>query len=82
VATLDTTGAGDAFMGAVHFRVKGKTRKELEDMPQPELTDIVDFANAAGSLATTHGGAIPAMPAMDEIRHCRQTTSFLRTQFV
>ena len=48
VPTVDTTGAGDAFMGAIHFLLKGKT----------------------GSLTTTKGGAIPAMPAMEEIRSC------------
>jgi fructokinase len=72
VATVDTTGAGDAFMGAIHHRIKGKTKEQLRTMPKDELKDIVDFANAAGSLTTIRGGAIPAMPDIKEIEHCRR----------
>ena len=70
VPTVDTTGAGDAFMGAIHFLLKGKTAEELRALPEDALREIVRFGNAAGSLTTTKGGAIPAMPSMEEIRSC------------
>ena len=35
-----------------------------------ELAEIMDFANGAGSLATTRYGAIPAMPERAEILEC------------
>lgn len=71
VATIDTNGAGDAFMGAIHFRLRNKTLDEIKAMVCEELDDIVDFANAAGSLATTKSGAIPAMPTLAEVEQCR-----------
>jgi fructokinase len=77
VKTIDTTGAGDAFLGAVHWRLRGKTREQLRDISGEELADIVDFANAAGSLATTKRGAIPAMPALAEINACRKSAGKL-----
>ncbi|MDR0877944.1 MAG: carbohydrate kinase [Treponema sp.] len=74
VKTIDTTGAGDAFFGAVHYRLRGKTKEQVRSISKEELADIVDFANAAGSLTTTKKGAIPAMPDMAAIEQCRKST--------
>jgi len=69
VPCLDTTGAGDAFWGAVLAGII-KTPEPIETwLPEP-ISDLLDFANAAGSLATTKKGAIPAMPDEDQIRDC------------
>ena len=62
VPTVDTTGAGDAFMGAIHYQLRRKAAEDLRTLPAFELEEIVRFGNAAGSLTTTKGGAIPAMP--------------------
>jgi fructokinase len=78
VKTLDTTGAGDSFLGAVHYRLRGRKRQELRDISRDELEDITDFANAAGSLATTRRGAIPALPSLAEIESCRGKVKPLR----
>jgi fructokinase len=72
VKTIDTTGAGDAFLGAVHYRLRNKSLAGLRNITRQELADIVDFANAAGSLTTAKKGAIPALPNMDEIEACRK----------
>lgn len=71
VKTVDTTGAGDAFMGAVLHRVQTMNRAALQALTVEELTDIVDFANAAGALATTQTGAIAIMPTHGEIAALR-----------
>lgn len=59
VTTVDTTGAGDAFVAALLAGV-------LEDVgtafTPDRLRGICRFANAAGALATTSPGAIPALP--------------------
>lgn len=73
VKTVDTNGAGDTFLGAVLYRLKEKSLREIELLSEDELLDILSFANAAGSLATTKSGAIPAMPTREEVEHCRQT---------
>lgn len=75
VKTIDTTGAGDAFVGAILWQLKERTPEELRSM---ELAEVVDFANAAGSLTTTRGGAIPALPTLQEIRDCRRCGTLLR----
>jgi fructokinase len=67
VPTVDTTGAGDAFLGAVLFKLRGKRRSDLRSVTRDELASIVRFANAAGSLATTKTGGIPSMPAPEAV---------------
>lgn len=52
VAAIDTTGAGDAFCGALACRLA------LGDRPDVALR----FASAAGALATTTAGAVPSQP--------------------
>lgn len=52
VDVVDTTGAGDAFCGALAVRM-------AEGAP---FADAVRFANAAGALACTTFGAYPSMP--------------------
>ncbi|WP_312693256.1 carbohydrate kinase family protein [Caproiciproducens sp.] len=70
VKTVDTTGAGDAFLGAVHYRLRNKSLDDIKGLSGDELEDIVSFANAAGSLATTRKGAIPAMPSLEQVQAC------------
>lgn len=69
VKAVDTTGAGDAFVGAMLWCLKDLP---VEEISHSDLSQMVDFANAAGSLTTTKGGAIPALPSMEEIHSCRQ----------
>jgi len=69
VATLDTTGAGDAFLGGALYKILEKGRS-ISDLTADDVSDFIKFANAAGSLATVKKGAIPAMPTLDEIKNC------------
>ncbi|GAB4473215.1 MAG: ribokinase [Anaerolineae bacterium] len=57
VSVVDTTAAGDAFVGAF-----GVALSELKD-----VEDAVRWANAAGALAVTRAGAQPSLPHRDEI---------------
>jgi ribokinase len=57
VPVVDTTGAGDAFAGALAVGL-------AEGMPLPQA---VRFANAAGALACTKRGALIAMPTRGEV---------------
>jgi fructokinase len=77
VKTIDTTGAGDSFLGAVLYRLKDKNLAELKSISKDELANIIDFANAAGSLTTTRKGAIPALPSSEEIAFCVKNTGKL-----
>jgi fructokinase len=69
VPTVDTTGAGDAFWGALLYQIIEKN-KALTELSKSDMEYMVDFANAAGSLATMRKGAIPAMPSIAAIEEC------------
>ncbi|GMQ58093.1 carbohydrate kinase [Vallitalea sediminicola] len=60
--SVDTTGAGDAFLGAVHYKIRNKDLTDIQMLQKEELDEILLFANAAGGITTTKKGAIPAMP--------------------
>ncbi len=72
VNTVDTTGAGDAFLGAFLYKMGDRSLAEICSLPQKEFMDIVDFANAAGALTTTKRGAIPSLPSLADIDHLHQ----------
>lgn len=78
VHTIDTNGAGDSFLGAALFRLRGKTLEDIQRLKKEELKDILLFANAAGALTTMKKGAIPAMPSQAEILSCMETVPFLQ----
>ncbi|RNB85858.1 carbohydrate kinase [Brevibacillus fluminis] len=73
VKTVDTTGAGDAFCGAVLYRLLQISDPAACEVEQ--LAEIVDFANAAGALSTAKMGAIPAMPTFAQIEQLRKTVT-------
>lgn len=57
VQAIDTTGAGDAFCGALAFAIA--TGKDLRE--------AVTYANCAGALTTTKIGAQDALPTREEL---------------
>lgn len=57
VEVVDTTGAGDAFCGSLASRLAAGA----------SLRDAVRWGAAAGALATTRHGAVPAQPTAAEI---------------
>ncbi|XP_057456292.1 fructokinase-2-like [Lotus japonicus] len=59
VNTVDTTGAGDSFVGALLCKIVDD-QSILED--EPRLREVLKFANACGAITTTKKGAIPALP--------------------
>lgn len=64
VQTVDTTGAGDAFVGALLGKVVDD-HSILED--EARLKEVLKFANACGAITTTKKGAIPALPTEAEV---------------
>jgi fructokinase len=69
VNAIETTGAGDAFMAAVLYQLSQNINvgKDASLTVDEKLTSILQFANAAGALATTRIGAIPALPTNLEV---------------
>jgi len=58
---VDTTGAGDVFLGSFLYRIS-KSGKSLAQHNLQEIGDYVEFANAAAALCCEKRGAMPAMP--------------------
>jgi fructokinase len=63
---VDTTGAGDAFLGGFLYRLC-RAQKRPEELGLLELAEMVRFSNAVGALCITRKGAIPAMPALADV---------------
>ncbi len=58
VQAVDTTGAGDCFIGAVASQIaQGNS-----------LADAIKFANIAASISVTREGAGPSMPTLEEVQ--------------
>jgi fructokinase len=75
VPVKDTTGAGDAFLGAVLYRILSGN-VDLSNCQPSLLEEIADFSNAAGALVTTGLGAIPSMPTLEQIRTLMRESTF------
>eukprot|EP01018_Ginkgo_biloba_P029034 Gb_18395 [translate_table: standard] len=59
VKTVDTTGAGDAFVGGILSQIINDM-SVLKD--EEKLREALRFANGCGAITTTEKGAIPALP--------------------
>ncbi|KAF0920495.1 hypothetical protein E2562_035388 [Oryza meyeriana var. granulata] len=64
VQQVDTTGAGDAFVGALLQKIV-QDPSSLQD--QKRLEAAIKFANACGAITTTKKGAIPSLPSEAEV---------------
>jgi len=57
VKAVDTTGAGDCFVGAVAAQLAGGAA----------ISDALAYANAAASISVQRMGAAPSMPSAAEV---------------
>lgn len=67
---VDTTGAGDCFMGAfISYLINeyDLSKKELSEISIETLEKASKFANKAASICVTKKGGIPSMPSLSEI---------------
>jgi fructokinase len=64
VQAVDTTGAGDAFMAALVWRIVERHKGETDGAA---LADAARFAAVAGSIACTRVGAIDGLPRSGEV---------------
>ena len=63
---IDTNGAGDSFWGGFLYQIN-QAGKRPEELSLNELEHFARFGNAVASLCVEKKGAIPAMPALDEV---------------
>lgn len=70
VRSVDTTGAGDAFMGAILYSLVQQgyhVPSDLEAISEPDLSKLGSFANAVAGLSVTRYGGISSFPFMHEV---------------
>jgi fructokinase len=60
VKPVDTTGAGDAFVGAVLYQLNNKSLQEIQALTKEEWKHIIYNANKAGARTCEYMGAMEA----------------------
>ncbi|WP_342421478.1 PfkB family carbohydrate kinase [Paenibacillus sp. FSL E2-0178] len=66
VKPIDTTGAGDAFLGCLLYKIL-ESGSSLQNLTNQQMSSMLTFANAGGAAVTTRKGALMSMPTTDEI---------------
>jgi fructokinase len=70
VRPVDTTGAGDAFIGAVLFTLNQQecsTPSDLQGLTERDLSTVGNFANSVAGLSVTRYGGISSFPFMHDV---------------
>jgi fructokinase len=65
VEQVDSTGAGDAFVGAMLYRYAQE--ENIFDVSPEKIRIFVEFANKAGAITCMNYGAIPSLPTLGDI---------------
>ena len=67
VKSIDSTGAGDAFVGATlyQFARLEEPKEALEEFKT--LKKLISFSNKVGAMVCTKVGAISALPTLEEV---------------
>lgn len=68
VQAIDTTGAGDAFIGAIIYCILESRHSECKDLFKEKGKDILAFSNRVAALTTTKHGAIESLPTKEDIK--------------
>ncbi len=67
VATVDTTGAGDAFVSGLLYNLN-EYEGELAGLSLKQVCDMARFASVSGGLAASEKGAMTALPTLDKVQ--------------
>lgn len=66
VKSIDSTGAGDAFVGALLDQIS-RVEERKSSLSFEQLAAFVAFANKVGAIVCTKVGAIAALPTLEEV---------------
>lgn len=66
VKAIDTTGAGDVFVGAMLYAYLNQ-QDENDWSHRETIESVLTFANVAAGLSTTKKGAIPSIPSLEDV---------------
>jgi len=68
IKPVDTTGAGDAFIGCLLYQLSKLENLEVIFENDNVLFEMVAMANKAGAITATHYGAIDSLPGLDQLQ--------------
>lgn len=71
VDAIDSTGAGDAFIGAMLFQISLSAQLPANGA---QAAEMVHFANRVGAITCTRIGAIKALPYLNEVNEIQVST--------
>ena len=63
---IDTTGAGDAFLGALLYQLSN-VKNTIQELENGDVERIIKFSNIVAALSVTKKGGIPSMPNLNEV---------------
>ena len=66
VKVMDTTGAGDAFIGSFLYKL-ANLNISIKDISKDTALEMLDFANLVATISTTRRGAITSFPTSEEV---------------
>lgn len=69
IQSVDSTGAGDAFVGTMLFQLSRLSSDTIEILTFEDWEDMIRFANRVGAIVCTKVGAITALPTYKEVIH-------------
>lgn len=76
VEAVDTTGAGDSFIGAMEYQLLRDGVRSLDDLTQQKLEEYLRFANAYAAFTTTRKGALSSLASKKEIEEWLKKPEF------
>jgi len=66
VKAVDTTGAGDAFIGAFLYKISSEN-VDISSITKEKAHEFLKFANITAAISTTRKGAISSLPEIQEV---------------
>jgi fructokinase len=67
VETVDTTGAGDAFVSGILY-MANEWEGDIRSLTLETAIEMATFASISGSLAASEKGAMTALPTLDQVK--------------
>lgn len=67
VESVDTTGAGDAFVSGLLYQFSERDKK-VTDYTVEDIKEISSFASVSGALAVSQKGAMTALPTLEQVK--------------
>ena len=69
ISQVDSTGAGDAFVGALLYKLTIDDNKVKVLNNREKLRDIIFFGNKVGAITCTKYGAMASLPSIEEVEN-------------